>query len=388
MEFTALEEFSRLERSTGSQQSPAAEMAAFTDQMAMLFDLLNNSMKLQKMLVDKDLEIMNNNLEIAKNNLEIQRQHNLRFSNPLLDHLAAASTMTKQEIAPLMKYFQGILDTRKRFRHPASANRQVNDSGPASFTVFPNLPTELRRLIWKHSTSDARIFEIRPGSVNYLERAIDAKVAHRSILNIARSCKEAYLSILERFEKVKLIGVCSFYAVPVTSSGFGEQTYLVNWEQDIFYLPDGNMEDFFSTQYQDPLGNENEDLVKVKNVALHFEWIFTSTETDQFISVNMPKIKQIIYVADCERRLDTPRIELEQRRGVEYPLMMGFPGYEELDHAPLIRTYVGDDEDHPYRKILDDEFMDLSVMFATPEVKQAYKGIRVWFELWRRPAKE
>ncbi|KAG4428546.1 hypothetical protein IFR05_015971 [Cadophora sp. M221] len=363
-------------------------MAALTDQLTKLFDLLNNSMKVQKALVDKDLEIMNNKLKIEKHNLEIQRQHDLRFSNPLLDHLAATSTMTKEEIAPLMKYFQGILNARKRFRHPTSAKNKVNSSGPTSFTIFPNLPVELRRLIWKQSTSEARIFEIRAGSVNYLERPIDSKVAHRSVLNIARSCKEAYTSVLERFDRVKLIGVCSFYAVPETSKGFGEQVYFVNWEKDIFYLADGNMADFFTTQYQDPLGNENESLIKVKNVALHFEYICMSTSTNEFISSNMPKINQLIYVADCERRLDAPRIELEQRRGVQYPLVMGYPGYEELDHEPLIRTYVGHEDDHPYRQILDEEFMDLSVMFATPEVKQAYKGIRVQFELWRRPAKE
>ncbi|PVH77920.1 hypothetical protein DL98DRAFT_517055 [Cadophora sp. DSE1049] len=313
-----------------------------------------------------------------------------RLNTPelLQKHLAAASSMTKEEREPLMKYFRGILNTRKRFRHPPSAKNGVNKSIEAGFTPFPDLPLEIRRLIWSHSLPGARIFEIAQGSVNSLVRINDARLAQKSVVKVALSCKEAYFCVLERYEKVQLRHLGYSCPVCILSKNRGNQFYFVDWEQDIFYEPGGNMNTFFGPSRKHPFENNNTDLFKVKNVALHVPSVSMSESTADFISSNMPKIKRIIYVADCERRLEAPVIELKESQGDWYPMRLGEPGHPDADPLPLIRTSVADEDDHPYREIMEEEFWGMTELFRTVTVQEAYKGIHVCIEIWRRAAKE
>lgn len=287
-----------------------------------------------------------------------------------------------------MKYFRGILQTRKRFRHPTSAKDGVNPPVEAGFILFPNLPVEMRRLIWSHSLPGARIFEIVQGCVNSLVRVNDARAAQYSVVNIALSCKQAYICVLERYEKVQLRYLDYWPPFSSFSKDHGQQFYYVDWEDDIFYEPRGNLDSFFSPSRRHLNGDNHTDLMKVKNVPLQIPSVSQAEYIDDFLSDNMPKIKQIIYVANCERRLEAPRIDLKERAGDWYPSRLGDPGFPDEEQMPLVRTSIVDDLDHPYRVIMEEEIGDMAASFRTDDVQEAYKGIYVCIEIWRRAARD
>lgn len=83
---------------------------------------------------------------------------------------------------------------------------QPNNPGLQEFTVFPNLPLELRRMIWGYSLPGPRVIEIfaedidstRPGN----ERITIRKDTHTSIFAVLQVCKESEEVVSRAYEKI------------------------------------------------------------------------------------------------------------------------------------------------------------------------------------------
>ena len=108
----------------------------------------------------------------------------------LLDFLEESPRFSKQQLAPVIRYFELILEACK-------------NSKLRSFTPFPKLPPEIRRMIWKYALSGERIFEVQ-FYLGIFTRSKDLRASHGPLLKVISVCREAFSVARQDHRKLRI----------------------------------------------------------------------------------------------------------------------------------------------------------------------------------------
>jgi hypothetical protein len=135
----------------------------------------------------------------------------------LLDFLEESPGFSKQQLAPLMRYFEQILES-------------CENSKLRSFTLFPKLPPEIRHMIWRYALPGERIFEVEVLPVDF-PRPKDLRSSHAPLLKLLHVCREAFSVVHQDYRKLP-IGKLGEKACSK-----GDFYLLVNFKRDMFYFP-------------------------------------------------------------------------------------------------------------------------------------------------------
>ncbi|KAH6703251.1 hypothetical protein BKA61DRAFT_661113 [Leptodontidium sp. MPI-SDFR-AT-0119] len=230
-----------------------------------------------------------------------------RFRTDLLDILEAAAYLPKEKLAPLMEYFKKAVDCKRRCRLPTPKNNQPGQEAPSqrptAFTLFPELPLELRNMVWKRALPGARILEMPYFGPQCLNRSWDAKRSQRAVLNIAKCCTEAKMVVAKCYVTLplrELQGNCFSHCTGDSGSVYQQQTYFVDYQQDIFYLPWGDLCDLLNLSIDSDLAKMSR--VTQMAISIRPPHYFSGYQT--ICPKDFEKLKalrNVIFIGDCER---------------------------------------------------------------------------------------
>ncbi|OWP01764.1 hypothetical protein B2J93_3426 [Marssonina coronariae] len=254
-----------------------------------------------------------------------------------------------------------------------------------TFTVFRALPLELRNMVWELALPEGRILEMKyfPGEFS---RDAAIKQAHGSVANISRACSEARTIVMKRYQKthVEHVGHTG------TARHLNPQ-YLVDYATDIHYFPHTTLEVPLTLITPDEIENWG----KIKKIALAISssaYGSAYMTADEFAPENfgiLRSLEEIIFVADEERffagmkQIDSELVN-KDFDDIE------FAGVDTARRTPLVRLdlEVEAKRDPVYLCLIEDQIRELKGMLGEKNVSQAYEGIKVSLEVWRRPCDE
>ncbi|KAG4428547.1 hypothetical protein IFR05_015972 [Cadophora sp. M221] len=309
------------------------------------------------------------------------------FRTDLLDFLEAVAYLPKEKRAPLMEYFKKALDCKRRFRLPTPKNNKPGQEGLsqklATFTLFPKLPLELRTMVWKLALPGCRILEMHYFGPWCLGRSWDAKKSQKAVLHIAKSCTEANRVVAKRYITLpirELQGKAIHDSTDYDSSMlYRQQTYFVDYQQDIFYFPLGNMDILLRAAGDWEFALTV--LSRVTQIAFSIPAFLYKQDCRTMHPKDFEKLKalrNVLFIGDCER-------ELQARMAVGYSTIESeFEALDREDALPIGRTEFEEEPDHPFIELNKSAIHKIKNLLADDTVREAYKNIKVGFEIWRR----
>ena len=137
-------------------------------------------------------------------------------------------------------------------KQPASPQNAVDSTALETFTIFPKLPAEIRRKIWKTASYHPRVLELHRGLNTFGRLPNGTRYFHEESFRIARSCRspppllsvshEARHETLKAYKKVQLNHnqdrATSLVHPESNTSTFGPTWF--NKDADILYLGKGS----------------------------------------------------------------------------------------------------------------------------------------------------
>lgn len=149
-------------------------------------------------LISAHNDLLPSNLQTPTPKLENHQEQTI----PITDALLQSS---QQESAPKLddRLDQHISTSNALIpSDPQESAPKLEDSAIRTFTYFPKLPLEVRRMIWTESLPGPRIFEM----VRRRSRELDSytlETAHAALFFILRACKESEEVVLRKYVKIE-----------------------------------------------------------------------------------------------------------------------------------------------------------------------------------------
>ncbi|KAH7323972.1 hypothetical protein BKA65DRAFT_481757 [Rhexocercosporidium sp. MPI-PUGE-AT-0058] len=321
-------------------------------------------------------------------------QTNLRSEcrTDLLDFLEAAAYLPKYKLSLLMEYFKNALKFQRRFRSPIFVGGQrMQHELPqehSALTIFPKLPLELRTIVWTMSLPGPRILEVASVGLEYFNRSSDANKSQLAVLHIARACTEANAVVGKHYAQL-LITRLQWKRVKNSydfkwRTGLQQQNYFVSYEHDLFY--------FHTRGLGNISGRPDYGLATQLSQVKHIAFSIGSLEPEDYEDYcpigleSFTGLRNVVLVGDCERqvlrylRYVTGEAEDVYGRLLDWDLQV----LDSEDALPIHRTSFDKEPDHPLIEMKARDIANFRNMLADHVIKEAYKDIKVTFELWRR----
>jgi hypothetical protein len=196
----------------------------------------------------------------------------------LLDILEDAPKLSTQQVAPVIEYFEQILESLK-------------NSKLRSFKLFRKLPVEIRQMIWKYALPGERIFEVQhhPG---VFPRPKELRASHAPLLRLIGVCTEACSVAQRDYQKVKIRGLGEEWVSR-------EKFYLhVNFKRDMFYFSKGYMSITLGDSRGDIESEFVRDKYKIGIIAFDMSKFRYSTteELDPPSLAYMSDLREVLFV--------------------------------------------------------------------------------------------
>ncbi|KAH7389049.1 hypothetical protein BKA64DRAFT_128725 [Cadophora sp. MPI-SDFR-AT-0126] len=280
---------------------------------------------------------------------------------------------------------------------------QESASAPpiTEFKSFKFLPVEIQIQIWIAALPGPRIFETSSTGLSFLNRPQDILTAHKPLLSLLHTCRLAHALVYSHYTRISLIMLGWTFPVQLCS----DPCYLVDFEKDVFYFPNADVRvltrlegtvrhlalsvtevGWFRGFGFGPVGS-------VKVVLWGEEEVISEDDGEaQTRMVPAPEfkaLKSVTFVGDCERVL----MDMEEKFGVgaetdfEHAVWEWAGNSPNQSLKPIQRTRREDEEDNPYWTLHRDEVNNVERVLDDEIVRDAYAeaGVKVRFELWRRP---
>jgi hypothetical protein len=295
-------------------------------------------------------------------------------SNPqtLGDFLIAAPCLSREQMAPVMRYFEAILRSRKRFLFAPKPKVNLK-SATDGFQLFSKLPNEIRLLIWNFALPGPRIFEIYHSPAYLLN--VPSKLTNQELASLASTCKESEAAVLTAYHKIRIFSV-------MRKGADHRSSVLISYEKDTFYFVDANLSSIFRPLFhgkrpdiQDRRGLDvmKTIAVRVSEMCSRYQWgPLREGAFLEWYPFNMARLEEIVFVVDQGMAF---RGEDPQREDTERPL----PG-------PYVRTDEDDEPDHPDFNNYFEEIESIRDGLELPAVSGAYEYLKVSFAIFRRSA--
>ena len=275
-----------------------------------------------------------------------------------------------------MRYFESILATRKsliaRCQRPKPAPELLG-TVLNRFLKFSKLPFELRTMIWRLALPGPRILECSR-LIGFFSRPAALRESQQLVLNIALSCNEAFLITMNRYKKYRLRQLAgkspemfSFYTIDHTC--------------DIFYIYHEQLSEIVDPYYYSD--GRIKAIKPIRRLAVSINREFDEWNAGMLsfgICDRLEVLEEIIFVAD-EERFMAGMLSGE----TDFSDFFYKPGKHHDSPMPIIQLDLWAEPDHPYLALYGKEISDLKALLETDEVAKALKGVKITFELWRRP---
>jgi 2EXR family len=264
----------------------------------------------------------------------------------LLDFLEDSPRCSKQQLAPVIRYFEQILESCK-------------NSKLRSFTLFPRLPTEIRQMIWKYALPGERIFEVFYRA-NYFPRLQDLRASNAPLLQLISVNREALSVALQDYRKLRIKRLNNELV------HWEKEFYLlVNYETDIFYFSKIYMSALLMEKTETIKRLVYEDTFKIGIIAfdmLTFNYL-TIRELNPPCLHCMSNLRELLFIQNRRKFLaDTD----QQDSG-----------------RPLFCTR-SKERDESFSKLYPRETAAIDETLAIPKIAEIYKNIRTSFVIFRQ----
>ena len=154
------------------------------------------------------------------------------------------------------------------------------------FTLFPKLPLELRRKIWKHTLPGPRVVPICIWDMRLADsRAVSKHCASlNSSINITSVCHEARALVMETYDRILNV--------------VWQPSYATDHESDAFVYVDYNIDKVYVEDQAKANGILENYLVKVQHVAFRGDGVLLSRDFMRwdFVKIVCPRLKSITFV--------------------------------------------------------------------------------------------
>jgi hypothetical protein len=263
----------------------------------------------------------------------------------LLDFLEDSPRFSKQQLAPVVRYFELILESCKNLKL-------------RSFTLFPKLPPEIRQMIWKYALPGERIFEVSCWVGNF-PRSNDLRASHAPLLKLLSVCREASSVVQQNYQKLRIQDLGEGR---VSSKYF---YLLVNYKKDIFYFSGGYMR----------------NALKATKEIIEAYWWRADTYKIGIIAFDMSSFRFSTIM-----ELDPP--SLGYMRDLREVLFVQnrrefLPDTHQQDSGrPLVCTR-SKKRDESFSKLHPDATAAIDETLAIPKIAEIYKNIRTSFVIFR-----
>jgi hypothetical protein len=263
----------------------------------------------------------------------------------LLDFLEDAPRFSKQQLAPVIRYFEQILASCK-------------NSKLRSITFFPKLPPEIRQMIWRYALPQERIFEVECWAGDF-PRPNDLRASHAPLLKLLSVCREASSVVQQNYQKLRIqcLGKESVY---------WKYFYLfVNYKKDIFY---------FSGKFmQYALNDTWEQIEKCWFIATKYNIgiIAFDMSTFRFSAIKGLNLPSLGYMRDLREVLF-----VQNRR--EF-----LPKTDQQDSGRSLSCTRSKERDESFSKLYPEETVAIDKTLAIPAIAEKYKNIRASFVIFR-----
>lgn len=218
-----------------------------------------------------------------------------------------------------------LADVMKCFEEIQTSNRQLNRCQPVMelapvldiFHFFPQLPTEIRLMIFNFALSEERISNTILGPGYF--RALSAKVPHQSVLNIAKVCHDARSVVMKVFQK------SAYASEALHTHSFLKYYFFARWDTDVFY----QCRSYPSSFFQIP----KKYTINAQRIAFDIDFVSLHNPVRCLIREGIElliNLREIIFVISIER--------LYEER-----IKTGLGSYLE----PLVRIGQDANPDHP-----------------------------------------
>ncbi|KAH7323837.1 hypothetical protein BKA65DRAFT_481631 [Rhexocercosporidium sp. MPI-PUGE-AT-0058] len=296
--------------------------------------------------------------------------HNGRSENrtALLDNFEVAANQSKEQRAPLIQHPNSVLDMRNQLISRGRRPPPHLDH----FPQFSKLPLELREMVWIRALPCEQIIEVG-SSLTYIGHSADFRSSHGQIANTAHTCKEAYDVVVKRYQKKLSIPFLDFKFLGVTAMRY------VDHPSEILY-----MRKLITNIYTLTLQHE-EIFRRITRIALPIQGSSEIWEKHNIVPKVLrfcENLKEIIFVADEERFMAGMLSGEKDFLDVDYVAKD-----QSVNLLPRERKDLWEEVDHPYLSLYKQEIKHLQKILKVEEIVEAFRGVEISFELWRRPSR-
>jgi hypothetical protein len=214
------------------------------------------------------------------------------------------SFMCRENAVLLKSLTVKYLDLQKA--NTTNANNQSHETlnKQDEFRVFPNLPLELRRIIWKHALPGSQVIDLYRYS-RYTEGFDGLEVApssQRPLVRLMKACHEAYEVVRSHYHPINPRA----FGVKRSSPG---AILLMDPNLDIVNLDGREAALSFLDDLHVPTHLGAQELAKIQSLAVDYDTFYNITKADSVQDLKpLKSLKKIFVTVEEESRLLQPDV--------------------------------------------------------------------------------